>query len=107
LPEGVEPDEGDQQHQEDDGQTVTMNSHVAEHAELKWRCRRGMLELDILLNTYLDRKYDTLSPQQGAVFSAVLDYPDQVLLDLLLGNMQSNDIEVNRLISAIQQANRS
>ncbi|MGD2054820.1 MAG: succinate dehydrogenase assembly factor 2 [Gammaproteobacteria bacterium] len=84
-----------------------MSRQAAEYAELKWRCRRGMLELDILLNTYLDRTYDTMSQQQGTVFTAVLDYPDQVLLDLLLGNMQSNDTEVNRLISAIQQANRS
>jgi antitoxin CptB len=84
-----------------------VSNRPAEYAELKWRCRRGMLELDILLNTYLDRKYDTMSQQQGAVFTAVLDYPDQVLLDLLLGNMQSNDTEVNSLITAIQQANRS
>ena len=82
-------------------------SNTAEYAELKWRCRRGMLELDILLNTYLDRRYDTMSQQDDTVFTAVLEYPDQVLLDLLLGNMQSNDTEVNSLISAIQQANRS
>jgi antitoxin CptB len=84
-----------------------VRNRTAEYAELKWRCRRGMLELDILLNTYLDRSYETMSQQDDTVFTAVLDYPDQVLLDLLLGNMQSNDTEVNRLISAIQQANRS
>jgi antitoxin CptB len=84
-----------------------VSNRTAEYAELKWRCRRGMLELDILLNTYLDRSYETMSQQDDTVFTAVLDYPDQVLLDLLLGNMQSNDTEVNRLISAIQQANRS
>lgn len=79
---------------------------MAEYSELKWRCRRGMLELDILLNTYLDKKYNTMSQQQGAVFTQVLDYPDQVLLDLLLGNMQSSNTEINSLITDIQQANR-
>jgi len=83
-----------------------MSSRMAEYSELKWRCRRGMLELDILLNTYLDKKYNTMSQQQGAVFTQVLDYPDQVLLDLLLGNMQSSNTEINSLITDIQQANR-
>ena len=43
-----------------------------------------MLELDILLNSYLDKNYNTMSQQQGDIFSEVLDYPDQVLFDLLL-----------------------
>jgi antitoxin CptB len=79
-----------------------MSPAGTEYAELKWRCRRGMLELDILLNSYLDRNYTTMTQQQGAVFNDVLDYPDQVLFDLLLGNMQSSDADVNRLISEIQ-----
>ena len=80
-----------------------MNTHIAEYAKLKWRCRRGMLELDILLNSYLDKHYDTMSQQQGDIFSEVLDYPDQVLFDLLLGNMQSSDASVNTMISEIQR----
>ena len=83
-----------------------MNTDTVEYAELKWRCRRGMLELDILLNSYLDKSYSTMTPQQGAVFSEVLDYPDQVLFDLLLGNMQSSDRSVNKLISEIQAINQ-
>ncbi len=82
-----------------------MSTQLAEYSELKWRCRRGMLELDILLNSYLDTNYNTMSPQQGEVFSEVLDYPDQVLFDLLLGNMQSSDARVNSLVSAIQRIN--
>ena len=76
---------------------------MTEYSELKWRCRRGMLELDILLNSYLDKNYSTMSPQQGDIFSEVLDYPDQVLFDLLLGNMQSSDARVNRLVNEIQR----
>ncbi|UCB54634.1 MAG: succinate dehydrogenase assembly factor 2 [Thiotrichales bacterium] len=76
---------------------------MLEYSELKWRCRRGMLELDILLNSYLDENYRTMSADQGAVFNEILDYPDQVLFDLLLGNMQSSDDNVNRLIRDIQR----
>lgn len=81
-----------------------MSLAETDYAELKWRCRRGMLELDILLNTYLDRHYSMMSEQQGAVFGEILDYPDQVLFDLLLGNMRSSNAEVNRLIVEIRQA---
>jgi antitoxin CptB len=80
---------------------------MTEYSELKWRCRRGMLELDILLNSYLDKNYSTMSQQQGDLFGEVLDYPDQVLFDLLLGNMQSSDARVNRLVSEIQRINQS
>jgi antitoxin CptB len=80
-----------------------MSAQITEYSELKWRCRRGMLELDILLNSYLDKNYSTMSPQQGDVFSEVLDYPDQVLFDLLLGNMQSSDASVNVMISEIRR----
>ena len=80
-----------------------MSAQITEYSELKWRCRRGMLELDILLNSYLDKNYNTMSQQQGDLFGEVLDYPDQVLFDLLLGNMQSSDARVNRLVSEIQR----
>jgi antitoxin CptB len=80
-----------------------VSAQITEYSELKWRCRRGMLELDILLNSYLDKNYNTMSQQQGDIFSEVLDYPDQVLFDLLLGNMQSSDARVNRLVSEIQR----
>ena len=66
-----------------------------------------MLELDILLNNYLDGHYATMSQEQGALFSEVLDYPDQVLLDLLLGNMRSSDVRVNSMIAEIQKINQS
>jgi len=81
-----------------------MNARQTEYSELKWRCRRGMLELDIMLNTYLDKNYKMMSQQQDAVFNEVLDYPDQVLLDLLMGNMQSTDQSVNALVNNIRQA---
>lgn len=81
-----------------------MSEPTLAYSELKWRCRRGMLELDILLNTYLDRNYNTMSGEQGALFSRMLDYPDQVLFDLLLGNMQSSDQRIDRLVTDIRRA---
>ena len=83
-----------------------MTAGAVELAELKWRCRRGMLELDILLNGYLEKRFSTLSPEQTEAFNTLLDYPDQVLFDLLMGKMQSSDADINSLITDIQAASR-
>jgi antitoxin CptB len=67
-----------------------------------WQCRRGMLELDLLLNNFVDKKIATLSQQQKRSFELLLSYPDQTLLDLLLGNSVSSDPLLSVLVRDIQ-----
>jgi len=62
-----------------------------------------MLELDLLLNAYLDKYYRSMTPEQGDVFNSLLNYPDQVLLDLLMGNMQSSDAGITEMVAEIRQ----
>lgn len=71
---------------------------------LRWRCRRGMLELDILLNEFIDKKYTLLDNNQKDVFDQILDYPDQLLFDLFLGHMESSDTKVSDLVQTIRQS---
>jgi len=71
---------------------------------LRWRCRRGMLELDILLNEFIDKKYTSLNKAEKEIFNQVLDYPDQLLFDLFLGHMESSDIKVSDLVQTIRQS---
>jgi len=73
-------------------------------AKLRWRCRRGMLELDILLNEFIEKQYTDLNAQQKEVLNQVLDYPDQLLFDLFLGHMQSSDNHVSDLVQTIRQS---
>ena len=72
-------------------------------SDLRWQCRRGMLELDILLNSFLDEKYQQLSMEEKNQFKNLLDYPDQTLFDLLMGKMQSSDNNVVLLISKVNE----
>ena len=44
---------------------------------LRWRCRRGMLELDLLLARVLTDKIDTLDESQAQLLDRLLTYPDQ------------------------------
>lgn len=73
-------------------------------SRLRWRCRRGMLELDILLNEFLDKQYTELSIEQKNIFDQVLEYPDQLLYDLFLGHMESSDNSVSELVKTIRQS---
>jgi len=67
-----------------------------------WQCRRGMLELDILLNNFVDKKIDGLTQQQKKSLELLLSYPDQTLLDLLMGNSVSSDTSIATLIQQIR-----
>ncbi len=76
-----------------------------EHDQIQrvyWRCRRGMLELDILLNNFLDKDYNNLDNNTKNVFNRLLDYPDNVLLELLLGRTISSDREIQGVIQKIR-----
>ena len=76
---------------------------TAQDARLRWRCRRGMLELDLILNEFLDKGYDCLDNEQKALLDQMLDYPDQLLFDLFLGHMNSSDMEVTKLVTQIRK----
>ncbi|MDH5471249.1 MAG: succinate dehydrogenase assembly factor 2 [Gammaproteobacteria bacterium] len=73
-------------------------------SRLRWRCRRGMLELDLILNNFIDREYVHLNNQQKQLLDQMLDYPDQLLFDLFLGFMQSADKDIASLVSYIRKS---
>ena len=71
-------------------------------SRLRWRCRRGMLELDILLNNFLVNHYDNLSNDEKNIFDSMLDYPDQVLLDLLMDIMMPVSHDIGRIAKLVR-----
>ena len=60
-------------------------SQDIERAKMKWRCRRGMLELDLLLGRFMEQGYDQLTPEQMMVFKKILEEPDPDLYSWLMG----------------------
>ncbi len=52
---------------------------------VRWRCRRGNLELDRLLARYLDHRYAHAPTAERAAFRRLLERPDPELLALLTG----------------------
>jgi antitoxin CptB len=73
-----------------------------EDERIRWRCRRGLLELDLVLSKFLDEHFPSLSISQRAVFNVLLDYPDNDLWDLLSGKTASADPEIKKLIKLFE-----
>ncbi|MDH3713322.1 MAG: succinate dehydrogenase assembly factor 2 [Gammaproteobacteria bacterium] len=72
--------------------------------QLHWRCRRGAKELDMLLTTYLQRRYADASVTQQKTFQRLLELPDPDLLQLLLGTKVMDDPSVVDLVKEIRDA---
>jgi len=73
-----------------------------EYNRLAWQCRRGMRELDELLNHFLLKRYHQLERQDQDTFTRLLDYPDDVLLELLMGRMAPADKDVAHIVQEIR-----
>ncbi len=69
---------------------------------LRWRCRRGMRELDQLLERWLDREYTAASEEQRGVFRRLLDCEDDRLWRWFLGHETSDDVEIAALVDRIR-----
>ncbi len=52
--------------------------------QIRWKCRRGMLELDYLLLNFFDRYYDVLSTDQKNIFNILLASTDVELYQWLI-----------------------
>ncbi len=60
-----------------------MNAAV-EYAKLSWRCRRGMRELDVLLERYFKERFASAPATEKQAFARLLELQDPVILGYLL-----------------------
>lgn len=74
---------------------------MSEADRLRWRCRRGMKELDVLLERFLATRYAAASSAEKCAFAALLDLPDPELAAYLMGHARSSDPEIAALAERI------
>jgi len=55
---------------------------------VRWRCRRGLLELDLILTGFLETRYGRLDADQRRQFDELLEVGDNDLLDLAMGRRE-------------------
>ena len=72
---------------------------------LRWGCRRGMLELDILFGDFVDNKhFDTLSLDEKLVFQDLLLESDQDLHGFFMSGVKPESEAVANVIEKIRRA---
>lgn len=74
---------------------------MSEKSRIRWLCRRGMKELDVLLERFLDTAYDDLNSTERAAFESLLRNEDPDLYDLLARKMEAADAQQAQIIARI------
>jgi len=71
-------------------------------ARLRWQCRRGTKELDLLLQRYLDSGYLMADDEEKALFVELLELEDDELLGVLMGDLEVEMGEMKVLVEKIK-----
>lgn len=79
-----------------------MTPETASLSQLRLRCRRGMLELDLILQRYLNHHYSSASPAEQAQFLQLLELQDPELYPLVTGATPPSS-EQQRLLQKITE----
>ena len=79
-----------------------MSDDATELRRLRWRCRRGMRELDQLLTRWLDREWASASEAERGVFLRLLDCEDDRLWRWFLGHETPFDAELDSLVQRLR-----
>ena len=72
-------------------------------ARLRWQCRRGILEVDLLLQRFLDEGLERLPAARLAAFERLLTVPDPLLLTWLMGQARPTDPELADVVDLVRQ----
>ncbi len=71
---------------------------------LRWRCRRGMLENDLILTRYLDARGSAISAEEVVALDRLLDLPDDELWDLIAGRSEPADPGLQPVVAQLRSA---
>ncbi|MBL4671642.1 MAG: succinate dehydrogenase assembly factor 2 [Arenicella sp.] len=70
--------------------------------QLVWRCRRGIRELDVLFDRFLQDDYAKLSDAEQVSFQRLLDVQDPVIMDWLMGRYDSEDKDLADIVNKLK-----
>lgn len=72
-------------------------------ARMRWRCRRGMLELDIVLQRFIDNHYEQLDEHQLELFEMLLSLSDHDLWNIIIGNPKEPNNQFQPVLKLLQE----
>lgn len=77
---------------------------MKEFERARWRCRRGLLELDIILQRFMDQHYAQLDQQGLEQFERLLSLPDNDLWDLITARQITTDSDLQSILELLQKS---
>jgi len=77
---------------------------MSEVDRTRWHCRRGLLELDLILARFMDRHYGRLDAEARALFRELLEHPDNDLLDWALGRSAPAGVRYRHLVELLRSS---
>lgn len=80
---------------------------MSELSRLRWRCRRGMKELDELLTRYLDQHYAAATQEEQRQFEQLLEMQDPDIYAFMIGRSRPADAAMDALVQRIAAVLRS
>jgi len=81
-----------------------LNKKSGARGRLRWKCRRGMLELDMMLLPFLDQHYEALTAEQKQSFERLLEAEDPVLQSWFMQQVIPEDKEIAMMVDCICRA---
>jgi len=69
---------------------------------LKWKCRRGLLELDLVLERFCERHAPALAAADLAALEELLDYADNDLWDVITGRSERIEPHLSAVVSRLR-----
>ena len=73
-------------------------------SEVRWKCRKGIREIDILLSKYMEEIYQNLTDEQQKIFIEFIRQDTYEILDILV-NDKSFDTKFTNLVDALKSLN--
>ena len=76
---------------------------MSELSRLRWRCRRGIKEMDLVFQRFLEQEYAELSEQEKELFEQILDESDLDILDWILERQDVANTHYEGLVKKFRQ----
>jgi len=73
-------------------------------SEVRWKCRKGIREVDILFSKYMEEVYRDLTSEQQKIFIEFIQQDTYEILDILVNN-KSFDTKFTNIVDALKSLN--
>ena len=70
---------------------------------LRWQCRRGLLEVDLVLERFMQKHQADLEGERLTAFKDLLDYTDNELWDLISARVQCRDARLAEVLGWLRE----